>query len=249
MEGDSLGALMSDLKTMEKRLGASRGGSSTGRSSGSTSSGSSSTGRSSGSTSSGSSSTGRSSGSTSSGSSRSGMSGRTTGRGGGSGGGEQGGEDYAERGRELLARVNLGGDGSGRPGRYDDANAIYQHPDTGARLYVGNFRIATSRAKLAAVEGGGCQRIVFCQDQDGKMAFRYDKAFVYLPFSIGKFRSARGVGRDPSLTLAFFAPLFAFVDEQLGGGQNVLIHCLAGAHRAGTAGKGKGGVIAWGRRV
>ena len=39
----------------------------------------------------------------------------------------------------------------------------------------------------------------------------------------------------PDDVLAFFAPLFGFVDEELGGA-GVLIHCLAGAHRAGTAG-------------
>ena len=31
-------------------------------------------------------------------------------------------------------------------------------------------------------------------------------------------------------------PLFDFVDSKLGAGESVLIHCLAGAHRAGTAG-------------
>ena len=34
----------------------------------------------------------------------------------------------------------------------------------------------------------------------------------------------------------FLKPLFDFVDKKLSGGENVLIHCLAGAHRAGTAG-------------
>lgn len=35
---------------------------------------------------------------------------------------------------------------------------------------------------------------------------------------------------------AFFYPLFDFVRSNLDAGNNVLIHCLAGAHRAGTAG-------------
>ena len=36
--------------------------------------------------------------------------------------------------------------------------------------------------------------------------------------------------------LAFVADLFEFVDECLAEGGNVLVHCLAGAHRAGTSG-------------
>ena len=34
--------------------------------------------------------------------------------------------------------------------------------------------------------------------------------------------------------LKLFAPCFSLVDEVLARGNNVLIHCLAGAHRAGT---------------
>lgn len=34
----------------------------------------------------------------------------------------------------------------------------------------------------------------------------------------------------------YFKPLFDFIDEAIKNGDNVLIHCLAGAHRAGTVG-------------
>ena len=34
---------------------------------------------------------------------------------------------------------------------------------------------------------------------------------------------------------AFLAPYLQFVKESVEGGENVLLHCLAGAHRAGTA--------------
>lgn len=40
----------------------------------------------------------------------------------------------------------------------------------------------------------------------------------------------------PAQTREYFEPLFAFVEQELAAGNNVLIHCLAGAHRAGTAG-------------
>lgn len=35
---------------------------------------------------------------------------------------------------------------------------------------------------------------------------------------------------------AFTDPLFQFIEEAIANGQNVLVHCLAGAHRAGTTG-------------
>ena len=35
---------------------------------------------------------------------------------------------------------------------------------------------------------------------------------------------------------AFYKPLFTFVEDALRSGANVMVHCLAGAHRAGTSG-------------
>ncbi len=34
----------------------------------------------------------------------------------------------------------------------------------------------------------------------------------------------------------FYQPLFQFVEQALKDGKNVMVHCLAGAHRAGTSG-------------
>lgn len=34
----------------------------------------------------------------------------------------------------------------------------------------------------------------------------------------------------------FYKPLFDFVEDALRAGANVMVHCLAGAHRAGTSG-------------
>ena len=40
----------------------------------------------------------------------------------------------------------------------------------------------------------------------------------------------------PEQVVAFFAPAHNFLDKALGEGKNVMVHCLAGAHRAGTTG-------------
>ena len=42
--------------------------------------------------------------------------------------------------------------------------------------------------------------------------------------------------KDPASAVTFVQPLFDFVGEALENGQSVLVHCLAGAHRAGTSG-------------
>ena len=36
--------------------------------------------------------------------------------------------------------------------------------------------------------------------------------------------------------LDFFAPAHNFIDKALNQGKHVMVHCLAGAHRAGTTG-------------
>ena len=72
------------------------------------------------------------------------------------------------------------------------------------------------------------------QDGDGSRHHESNPEFKYLTFPIGRWRSH--VNRDPSEVHNFFVPLFEFLDAELGSGNSVLIHCLAGAHRAGTAG-------------
>jgi hypothetical protein len=54
----------------------------------------------------------------------------------------------------------------------------------------------------------------------------------------GKSQCSKESGKsgDEVSILSFFCPFFGFVDEKLASGQNVLIHCQAGAHRAGSAG-------------
>ena len=140
--------------------------------------------------------------------------------------------NYAAEGRALLERVNL--NLKGAPARYAPANEIYRDPGNGAAVFVGNAACAGSAEQLNTV-CEGCRHIVFCQDGDGRMTFHRDPAFTYLAFPIGRWRTVLA-RKTPEAALDFFRPLFAFVDESLASGQPVLIHCLAGAHRAGTAG-------------
>jgi len=42
--------------------------------------------------------------------------------------------------------------------------------------------------------------------------------------------------QTPCRTVEFFGRLFDWIDAAVASGESVLIHCLAGAHRAGTTG-------------
>eukprot|EP01065_Artemidia_motanka_P031447 TRINITY_DN3781_c0_g1_i1.p1 TRINITY_DN3781_c0_g1~~TRINITY_DN3781_c0_g1_i1.p1 ORF type:complete len:227 (+),score=44.62 TRINITY_DN3781_c0_g1_i1:52-681(+) len=139
--------------------------------------------------------------------------------------------DYAEEGRRLLAEVGLMGEK--KPDRYSPCNALWRNPKNGATLFVGGQALASDRK---ALRDRGITRIVNCQDRDGKNYFQGDAELKYLRFEIGLWRSAEGCRDGGEGTRAYFEPMFRFVTENLRQGHNVLVHCLAGAHRAGTAG-------------
>ena len=156
--------------------------------------------------------------------------------------------DFAEEGRKLLARVNMqqhdNDDDNGIETplsiqRYAWSNAIYQHPkNPNCKLYVGNYMSASSMDALNN-SMNHCRRIVFCQSsRDGVKHFESNPEFMYLDFPIGMWRSYLPMNkRTPHDVYQFFKPLFEFLDtELLQNNNSVLIHCLAGAHRAGTAG-------------
>eukprot|EP00928_Gymnodinium_smaydae_P022309 TRINITY_DN18785_c0_g1_i1.p2 TRINITY_DN18785_c0_g1~~TRINITY_DN18785_c0_g1_i1.p2 ORF type:complete len:255 (-),score=45.12 TRINITY_DN18785_c0_g1_i1:79-774(-) len=147
--------------------------------------------------------------------------------------------NYAQAGRNLIQQAkkssvhsaNVTTSVGAPPGRYDAANAIWEHPSTHAVLFVGNAACASCLDTLTKI---GVRRVVFCQEEgEGKCHFETDSSFEYLRYPIGRHRGDPLSTKDP---LRYFDPLFSFVERNLSEGQNVLIHCLAGAHRAGTAG-------------
>jgi len=141
--------------------------------------------------------------------------------------------DYILEGQRLLDAVNLGS--TAAPARYSQCDAIWRHPQNGATLFVGNASMASNRE---ALKTENITRIVNCQDDDGRNYFEGDPQLEYLRFTIGRWRTARNVRDGGDGTWTYWAPLFKFVFQSLNEGHNVFVHCLAGAHRAGTAGIG-----------
>ncbi|CAJ1948975.1 unnamed protein product [Cylindrotheca closterium] len=150
--------------------------------------------------------------------------------------------DYDNEGRKLLARVHLETNDDAPTKSWRKLNAkstlIYRDPRTGGTVHVGNAAAAGSVDLLDGM--GQCRKIVYCQGSSKfeQRPFRDDPDFEYFHFPIAQWK--RDVGHancnDPVSVAQHFQPLFDFLDHELKAGNAVLIHCLAGAHRAGTTG-------------
>ena len=145
----------------------------------------------------------------------------------------------------MFAKLGLNPGESG--GRFNNLDAIYRHPETKGTIFVGNQSAAQSLELLKKYK---ITRIVNCTDNmanfhegkvdkvdKGSSSSSSDDSLKYLRFAVSYWsRSIRPDDSGPADCLRFLSPLFSFVDAALSAGRNVLVHCLAGAHRAGTTG-------------
>lgn len=115
---------------------------------------------------------------------------------------------------------------------FHDLDCVFEHSGTGARVYIGNLNAARSAGIL---DEHRITRVVNCQDMSTANYHENNPKFKYLRFPIAWWQRAKDVDTSDGI-LRFFAPLFAWIDEAMAARENVLIHCLAGAHRAGTTG-------------
>lgn len=130
--------------------------------------------------------------------------------------------------RSLYRRLNM--EVSPKPA--SDLDAIYVHEKTGAKLFIGNQKAARCEATLVNEQ---IFHIVNCQDATAVNFFAGDPRFCYKRFPVESWWQARDVDTHAGI-LAFFEALHSWIDQALANGNNVLVHCLMGAHRAGTAG-------------
>ena len=113
-------------------------------------------------------------------------------------------------------------------------DCLWRDTTTGARVFVGDVTAARCRRTL---DGLGITHVVNCQGLDSTNFFEADGRFSYLRFPIAHRVARREPAPDDGKGLVrLFAPLFQFVDSALARGASVLVHCLAGAHRAGASG-------------
>ena len=114
---------------------------------------------------------------------------------------------------------------------YNNLDIVWTHP-SGASIYVGNINAAQTRSIL---DSHNVTHVVNCQDVKSRNFFEKDPKMSYFRFPVSYWWRAPGMDTDEGV-LAFFAPLFGWITAALEKGCNVMVHCLAGAHRAGTTG-------------
>ena len=99
---------------------------------------------------------------------------------------------------------------------------------TGGRIFVGGERAAND---LGLLKDHGVTHVVNCTDNIKN--FFEGRGMTYLKFNVSFW--SRSV-RDSKSCADFLRPMISFVEAALERGESVLVHCLAGAHRAGTTG-------------
>lgn len=136
--------------------------------------------------------------------------------------------DFDDEARKLWARLNL--DPSiVNQGLYNALDALWRHPRTGAIFFVGNQTAAQS---LEILQSKQVTRVVNCTDSMPNY-HEGTSNIKYLRFDItSHYRRVR----TESDAVVFVQPMINFVSAALEEGHNVMVHCLAGAHRAGTTG-------------
>jgi len=146
---------------------------------------------------------------------------------------QRGHHDYSALGRELLASLGLD---DANASKRANMNAVWKG-DNGATIFVGNDTAA--RGPASAFKASGITHVVNCTDDLPNYCSAGAGAPSYLRFNIAAWKSA---GHSDFRTsphadvIAHLERMLAWVDAALAGGGNVLVHCLAGAHRAGTTG-------------
>lgn len=141
--------------------------------------------------------------------------------------------DYDQAARDLFSKFGLddvgraGGSAGGMRGLYNPLDQIWGDRQTGGKIFVGNQQAAQNAALL---KQHGITHVINCTDN---MPFFHANTFTYLRFNVTFW--SRG-GEAAEAIHSFLKPMFEFVEQCLASGGSVLVHCLAGAHRAGTTG-------------
>mmetsp|Transcript_91153 Transcript_91153/g.174858 ORF Transcript_91153/g.174858 Transcript_91153/m.174858 type:complete len:391 (+) Transcript_91153:57-1229(+) len=139
--------------------------------------------------------------------------------------------DFDEEARKLWSRLNLDPNMStGSP--YNALDPVWRNPETGGTLYVGNEVAAKS---IALLEKHKVSHVVNCTDS---IPNYHERDTGPWPITYHRFdiTSHYHRVRNDEEAVRFVQPMLSFVSQALGRGQSVMVHCLAGAHRAGTTG-------------
>eukprot|EP01062_Namystynia_karyoxenos_P056137 TRINITY_DN47096_c0_g1_i1.p1 TRINITY_DN47096_c0_g1~~TRINITY_DN47096_c0_g1_i1.p1 ORF type:complete len:312 (+),score=37.54 TRINITY_DN47096_c0_g1_i1:85-936(+) len=148
----------------------------------------------------------------------------------------RGGTDFDSEGRKLVQRIAQGGANASQRAPteavYRNLDEIYSAGGGGGRVFVGNH---IASRQLETLQKHGIRNVVNCMDPTAPNWHEHSGAIRYFRFPVAYFWSDART-RTPAGVVEYFTPLFQWIDAAVARGEGVLIHCLAGAHRAGTTG-------------
>jgi hypothetical protein len=139
--------------------------------------------------------------------------------------------DFDEEGRKLMSALGIDSSVTDPEGHM---SPIWRHPSGGGTVYVGNVYVAQDIGILKRFNVTGVVNCTqghgalpnFCENKPGGPA--------YYVFPVSSYWNQ--IDASHASVHKFTDPLFEFITRHVAGGGNVLVHCLAGAHRAGTTG-------------
>lgn len=100
-------------------------------------------------------------------------------------------------------------------------------------MFIGDEFAARS---LDFLEDNNITHIVNAKGPGGQNYHEKDDNFTYFYFGVCKLSSDHAKLTSHKAVLNAFEPVHSFIDAALAAGKSVLVHCAAGAHRAGTTG-------------
>lgn len=150
--------------------------------------------------------------------------------------------NYSQEARRLWDRLGIQPEEIG--GKEFSAVDVIYRSQQGGCLYVGGERVARDLQLLRKME---ISTVVNCTTDIRN--YHEAEELQYYTFNIAWWKRTvmktdiwgfempgGGEVDEEKAILDFLLPLMEFLEERLVRGENTLIHCLAGAHRAGTTG-------------
>lgn len=138
--------------------------------------------------------------------------------------------DFNEEALALFARLGIDPSAQ-RSHSYNSMDCLFVEEKRGGRIFVGN---QTAAHDLKSLSASNITHVVNCTHGMSAIPNYHPGSLQYFQFQIADWSSI--VKADDKSLEKFVDPLWAFIDGALGKGEGVLVHCLAGAHRAGTTG-------------
>ena len=139
--------------------------------------------------------------------------------------------DYNEKGRDAMAALGIDGSEKDSQG---NLSPIWRHPTGGGTIYVGNIYVAQN---LSVIQQFNIRAVVNCTHGHGALPNFHENVVggpKYYTFPVSQWWSH--LDASHASVCRFTDPMFRFIEDAIAKGENVLVHCLAGAHRAGTTG-------------